>query len=211
MDPVKLAQSFLMDIAAGTVTGDEMRSRARLLAIELEDAAWPNGPTMAFAEVASTGDGHRTLLDALLEDAEEHEKADRMIQAANARAAVETLRLLAPWVEESFEVWAWIGEDEHGSTMGLKQGLSPAGMIPMVAVQRAKVDQTYIREQLQAQVNHYGKPIRLVRLVLIEEADQLVPTTWDCPHCNFPPSHNPTDVQYHFCGNCHHYCDEVTT
>lgn len=36
MNPIALAQSFLMDIAAGMVTGDEMRDRARLLARELE-------------------------------------------------------------------------------------------------------------------------------------------------------------------------------
>ncbi len=44
VNPIRLAQSFLMDIAAGTVTGDEMRQRARLLAIELESYAWPEGP-----------------------------------------------------------------------------------------------------------------------------------------------------------------------
>lgn len=39
----------------------------------------------------------RTLLDALLEDAEEHEAAGRLMQAANARAAVENLRMMPPW------------------------------------------------------------------------------------------------------------------
>lgn len=51
MNPIQLAQSFLMDIAAGMVTGDEMRRRARLLAVELEPHAYPNGPTMVFAEI----------------------------------------------------------------------------------------------------------------------------------------------------------------
>lgn len=36
MNPVKLAQSFLLDIAAGVVVDDDMRSRARQLAHELE-------------------------------------------------------------------------------------------------------------------------------------------------------------------------------
>jgi hypothetical protein len=40
---------------------------------------------------------HRTLLDALLEDADEHEAAGRIMQAANARAAVENLRDVPPW------------------------------------------------------------------------------------------------------------------
>lgn len=37
MNPVSLAQSFLMDIAAGMVPEEEMRSRAYLLAHDLED------------------------------------------------------------------------------------------------------------------------------------------------------------------------------
>lgn len=36
MNPVSLAQSFLLDIAAGTVNEEEMRGRARQLAHELE-------------------------------------------------------------------------------------------------------------------------------------------------------------------------------
>lgn len=51
MNPIQLAQSFLMDVAAGTVTGDEMRKRARRLAIDLEPYAYPDGPTMTFADL----------------------------------------------------------------------------------------------------------------------------------------------------------------
>jgi hypothetical protein len=106
MNPVRLAQSFLMDIAAGVhVLGEEgTRRRARQLALELEPTAWPDGPALFFAEGeqravdALSGIGtHRTLLDGLLADAEEHEAAGRVIQAANARAAVENLRHLPPW------------------------------------------------------------------------------------------------------------------
>lgn len=101
MNPVKLAQSFLLDIAAGLVVNDEMRSRARLLAHELEPFrnAVPAPDWHHFTSDAAFGsdEGHRTLLDALLEDAEEHEAAGRVIQAANARAAVENLRPLPPW------------------------------------------------------------------------------------------------------------------
>lgn len=32
--------------------------------------------------------------------------------------------------------------------------------------------------------------------------------TWTCPHCR-QTSWNPNDVKYHYCGACHHYCDEV--
>lgn len=40
---------------------------------------------------------YRSLLDALLEDAEEHRAAGRVMQAANALAAVENLRTMPPW------------------------------------------------------------------------------------------------------------------
>lgn len=40
---------------------------------------------------------YRTLVDALLEDAEEHRAAGRVMQAANALAAVENLRTMPPW------------------------------------------------------------------------------------------------------------------
>ncbi len=147
----------------------------------------------------------RTLLDALLEDAEEHEAAGRVIQAANARAAAENLRAL--W-EPTFEVWAWVGEDEHGTTVGLKQGLVPAGLIPLVSVDLHKLDRGYLREQLQAQVNAFGKPIRLVRLVMVEEADRIERTTWTCPHCG-RESWNPNDLAHQWCGACNHFCDDV--
>ena len=31
---------------------------------------------------------------------------------------------------------------------------------------------------------------------------------WTCPHCK-RTSWNPNDVKYHYCGACHHFCDEV--
>jgi hypothetical protein len=33
--------------------------------------------------------------------------------------------------------------------------------------------------------------------------------SWKCPHCDFPPSYNPNDVEHHYCGNCGHFCDDV--
>jgi hypothetical protein len=44
---------------------------------------------------------HDSLIDALLADADEHEAAGRIIQACNARAAAENLRLLPPWNEST--------------------------------------------------------------------------------------------------------------
>jgi hypothetical protein len=62
------------------------------------------------------------------------------------------------------ELYAWVGEDELGSgEVGLKQALVPAGLIPLVATTRDKMDRPEIVAQLQAQANRYGKPIRLVR------------------------------------------------
>jgi hypothetical protein len=75
-------------------------------------------------------------------------------------------------VPGSFEVWAWVGEDELGSGgFGLKQAVVPAGTVPLVAVRRNKLDRPDVRTQLQAQVDHWGKPIHLVRMVLAERAD----------------------------------------
>lgn len=33
--------------------------------------------------------------------------------------------------------------------------------------------------------------------------------TWDCPHCDWPPSYNPNDVKNRYCGHCHHFCEEI--
>lgn len=33
--------------------------------------------------------------------------------------------------------------------------------------------------------------------------------SWDCPHCDWPPSVNPNDIANHYCGHCKHFCDEV--
>jgi hypothetical protein len=64
------------------------------------------------------------------------------------------------------ELYAWIGEDEMGSgVVGLKQCLAPAGFIPMVATDIAKMTQPYIKEQLQGQANRYRKTIYLMRYI----------------------------------------------
>lgn len=81
-----------------------------------------------------------------------------------------------------FEAWAWIGEDEfRPGEIGFKQGVVPAGNIPLVAVERSKVDRPYLHNQLQAQVSRWGKPARLVRLVLAEEAAVILPRASDYP------------------------------
>lgn len=32
--------------------------------------------------------------------------------------------------------------------------------------------------------------------------------SWTCPHCG-AKSYNPEDVEKHYCGRCHHFCDDV--
>lgn len=74
------------------------------------------------------------------------------------------------------ELYAWVGEDEYGSgEYGLKQAVSPAGIIPLVACKEGKIDQNYIKEQLQHQANVYGKPMRLCRFVFVQEMGIIYP------------------------------------
>lgn len=63
-------------------------------------------------------------------------------------------------------LYAWVGEDELGSgAVGLKQAIVPAGVIPIVAVRRDKIDRAEIVAQLQSQADTFRKPIRLIECV----------------------------------------------
>jgi hypothetical protein len=74
------------------------------------------------------------------------------------------------------ELFAWIGEDEFGSgTVGLKQGAVRAGMIPLVSVNREKIDYAALVRQLQLQADQFGKTIRLVRYTAVETVITLTP------------------------------------
>jgi hypothetical protein len=65
------------------------------------------------------------------------------------------------------ELFAWLGEDEFGSgEIGLKQGIVPAGCIPLVAVKLAKM--APLTAQMNAQAARYGMKIRLCRFALVE-------------------------------------------
>jgi hypothetical protein len=67
-------------------------------------------------------------------------------------------------------LYAWIGLDEFGSgQVGLKRAIVPAGDIPLVAIDRTKVDRAFIREQLQAQADRYGVTIHLAEFTLAED------------------------------------------
>jgi hypothetical protein len=77
---------------------------------------------------------------------------------------------------ESIELFAWMGKDELGSgEIGIKQALCPAGMIPMVSINKDKMLQGYIKNQMNIQGKHYKKKIKLCRFkfeeVIIEVGD----------------------------------------
>ena len=61
-------------------------------------------------------------------------------------------------------LFAWVGEDELGSgKFGLKQAFVPAGLVPLVAVDREKIATNQVVDQLRAQARQYRKTISLVR------------------------------------------------
>lgn len=65
---------------------------------------------------------------------------------------------------DEIELYAWVGEDELGSGgIGLKQARCPAGLIPMVAVDQWKMQQDYIRDQMDGQGKIFGKRVALCR------------------------------------------------
>lgn len=73
-------------------------------------------------------------------------------------------------------IYAWVGEDEHGSgETGIKQGLVPTGLIPLVSCEHFKLNRDAIREQFQRQANQYGRTIRLCRFVFEAELETIRP------------------------------------
>ena len=74
-------------------------------------------------------------------------------------------------------LYAWMGEDEYTGEVGLKQGIVPAGFIPLVAVNGQKIDRDFIIAQLQIQANTYGKPIRFCKYEFVEELITIIPDT----------------------------------
>lgn len=66
---------------------------------------------------------------------------------------------------QSIELFAWLGEDELGSReVGLKQGIVPAGCIPLVAVRFDKMEKQ--SDQMAAPARNFGKKIYLCRFTL---------------------------------------------
>lgn len=68
---------------------------------------------------------------------------------------------------EKLDLYAWIGEDEFkAGSIGLKQGLVPAGLIPMVSVSKEKLDKYWQQAEDQARI--YGRRIYLAKFSLVE-------------------------------------------
>lgn len=61
------------------------------------------------------------------------------------------------------ELYAWVGRD---GDIGLKLGMVPAGMIPMVSTSRRKLDGYW--KQAEQQAKTYGQRIYLVRMTVAE-------------------------------------------
>lgn len=67
---------------------------------------------------------------------------------------------------------AWLGEDEYGSgKIGLKQGLTPAGLIPLAAILEHRDRMDNLKRQLERQAKGSGKRIYLVRFEAVEILD----------------------------------------
>lgn len=76
------------------------------------------------------------------------------------------------------DLYAWIGEDEHGSgRVGIKIGVVPAGMIPLSAMDYDRHKLEALAPQMQAQANAFGKTIRLARFTFAEDVLTLPPVT----------------------------------
>lgn len=77
---------------------------------------------------------------------------------------------------------AWVGEDEFGSgQVGIKRGFYGNGQPFVMALTEEqdgllKLSDPNIRDGLQGMVNHYGKPVRLMRFEAVEELLVITPT-----------------------------------
>jgi hypothetical protein len=70
------------------------------------------------------------------------------------------------------ELFAWVGEDERGSgTVGLKQGIVPAGLVPLVAIKSHEHKMRALKRQLETQAKNSGKRIYLCRFTFVEIVD----------------------------------------
>lgn len=65
---------------------------------------------------------------------------------------------------EDVELYAWVGDDELGDGgIGLKQGFTRCGLIPLVAVRKDRMDSADLVEQLREGAKQYKTPKYLCR------------------------------------------------
>jgi len=68
-------------------------------------------------------------------------------------------------------LYAWVGEDEYGSgRIGLKQGMTAAGCIALVAMDFDLHKIARLKPQMEIQAAQFGKKIRLAKFELTEIA-----------------------------------------
>jgi hypothetical protein len=64
-------------------------------------------------------------------------------------------------------LYAWVGADERGGgQIGLKQGMVPAGYIPLVAMDYDLEKLERLAPQMEAMSQQFGKKIRLCKFVM---------------------------------------------
>ena len=74
------------------------------------------------------------------------------------------------------DIYAWIGMDERGSgRVGIKQGLVPAGFIPLAAMDFDKHKLEKLAPMMQAQASAYNVTIRLAKFTFAEDVITLKP------------------------------------
>jgi hypothetical protein len=77
---------------------------------------------------------------------------------------------------KQLELYAWVGEDELGSgAMGLKQGMVPAGCVPLVSIHYAKLHTDDLMAQGRKIVDEYGHARYLCRFVFDAVVDAILP------------------------------------
>jgi hypothetical protein len=102
------------------------------------------------------------------------EMADKLTEENYAKHlnAGNEFEITRPLVD--MKLWAWVGEDERGSgEVGLKQGIVPAGCIPLVACKDGKINRGNVRVQMLEQARRYRKVISLVRFGFEQVEDQV--------------------------------------
>jgi hypothetical protein len=76
--------------------------------------------------------------------------------------------------EKELVMYAWVGEDDTGDSgvVGLKQGSTPAGMIPLAAMGHHLDRLAKLKTQMEALARLTGKKRYLVKFIGVEIASE---------------------------------------